>query len=52
LTISVVAYDKGIVEVDGVPMDSPETGWSDASEVIAATVNEFHRQFIRRRKGR
>jgi hypothetical protein len=41
-----------MVEVDTVPMSTPETGWTDAAEVIAVTVNEFHRQVIARQRKR
>lgn len=51
LTITVQAYDNGMVEVDGVPMESPATGWTDAAEVLAITLNEFHRQAIKRQAG-
>ncbi len=50
LTITVDAYDNGLIDVDGIPMESPETGWTDAAEVIAITLNEFHRQVLARRK--
>jgi hypothetical protein len=50
LTMTVVAYDNGIIEVDGVPMATPESGWTDAAEVLMTTLNEFHRQ-VRRRRG-
>ncbi len=44
LTLTVVAYDNGIIEVDGAPMESPDTGWLDAAEVLVITLNEFRRQ--------
>lgn len=48
VTLTVVAYDNGIVEVNGVPMSSPQTGWIDAAEVLVAMLNEFHRQATKR----
>lgn len=50
LTITVTAYDKGLIEVDTVPMSSPETGWIDAAEVLAVTLNEFQRQVTKHRR--
>jgi hypothetical protein len=50
LTIAVVAYDNGIMEVDGVPMGSVESGWTDVAEVLMTTLNEFHTQVRRRRR--
>ena len=50
LTITVGAYDNGMIDVDGIPMSTPETSWTDAAEVIAITLNEFHRQVIAHRK--
>jgi hypothetical protein len=41
LTVRVVAYDNGIIEVDDVPMSEPETGWTDAGEAIAIILGEF-----------
>lgn len=52
LTLTVVAYDNGIIEVDGVPMQDPETGWLGAAETCVATLGEFNRQFIKRQKQR
>lgn len=49
LILSVVAYDNGMVEVNGVPMSSVQTGWTDAAEVIMTTLNEFHGQAIKRK---
>lgn len=33
-------------------MSTPETGWTDANEVIATTANEFNRQVLKRRARR
>lgn len=52
LTLTVTAYDIGMIEVDGVPMASPETGWLDAAEVVVTTLNEFHRQAAKRRRSK
>jgi hypothetical protein len=49
LTLSVVAYDNGMVEVDGIPMATPASGWLDAAEVLVTTLNEFRRQAAKRR---
>lgn len=49
LTLTVVAYDSGMIEVDGVPMSSPTTGWLDAAEVALTTLNEFQRQVAARK---
>ena len=50
LTLTVVAYDNGMIEVDGVPMGSVESGWTDAAEVLMTTLNEFHTQVRKRRR--
>ena len=50
LTLTVVAYDNGMVEVDGVPMATPESGWVDAAEVLVTTLNEFRRQAAKRKR--
>jgi hypothetical protein len=46
LTIKVTAYDNGMVEVDGIPInESP--GYDQgggAADVITTTLNEFRRQ--------
>jgi hypothetical protein len=56
LTIKVTAYDNGLVQVDGVPINSaPEYemghGWLGAAEVVVATLGEFRRQWLARRRG-
>jgi hypothetical protein len=48
LTLTVVAYDNGMVEVDGVPMASRESGWVDAAEMLIVTLNEFRRRALKR----
>lgn len=55
LTIKVTAYDNGMVEVDGIPInESPAYdqggGWLGAADVITTTLNEFRRQADVRRK--
>jgi hypothetical protein len=49
LTLHVTAYDNGMVEVDGIPINvspsyDPAVGWMGASEVVVATLHEFLRQ--------
>jgi hypothetical protein len=53
LTLRVTAYDNGMVEVNGVPINEapaydPGHGWMGASEVVMSTVNEFRRQASKR----
>jgi hypothetical protein len=55
LTIKVTAYDNGMVEVDGIPInESPAYdqggGWLGAADVITTTLNEFRRQAEVRKK--
>lgn len=55
LTLEIVAYDNGMIQLDGVPINaSPDyddvEGWLGATEVAVATINEFRRQFLRRRR--
>lgn len=42
MTIKVKAYDKGIVEVDGVPMN--DAGWLGAAVVVAQKVEFLSRE--------
>ncbi len=50
LTLRIVAYDNGMVEVDGIPINTAESGydradgWLGAAEVTVATLAEFRRQ--------
>ena len=49
LTVRVTAYDNGMVQVDGIPINaSPDydqaDGWLSAAEVTVMTINEFRRQ--------
>jgi hypothetical protein len=50
LTVTVVAYDNGMVSVDGVPITTPEAGWIDAAENVVTILNEFRRQADKRRQ--
>ena len=57
LTMRVTAYDNGMVEVDGIPINAspdydPADGWLGASEVTTVTLNEFRRQVAERRAAR
>ncbi len=54
LTLKVVAYDNGMVSVDGVPINAepnyePVEGWLGATDVITTTLMEFYRQVQQRR---
>lgn len=56
LTIKVTAYDNGMVQVDGVPINEAPTydqaeGWLAAAEVAVSTINEFRKQVNKRRRG-
>jgi len=53
LTLRLTAYDNGMIELDGVPLndhqkDGPVVGWLAAGEVITTTLSEFHRQVLAR----
>ncbi len=50
LTLTVVAYDNGMYEVDGVLMSSEDHPELDAAEVMLITLNEFARKADDRRK--
>ncbi len=55
LTLRVTAYDNGMIEVDGVPINEapaydPGHGWLGAAETALLTISEFRRQAERRRK--
>ncbi len=55
LTLRVTAYDNGMVEVDGVPINAfpdydPGHGWLGAAETALLTISEFRRQAEARRK--
>lgn len=53
LTIRLVAYDNGLVQLDGIPLNDQTnydavTGWLGANEVITATISEFYRRVKKR----
>ena len=55
LTLKITAYDNGMVEVDGIPINvEPQydqgQGWLGAAEVITTTLNEFRKDAAARRK--
>ena len=55
LTLRVTAYDNGMIEVDGVPINAapaydPGHGWLGAAETALLTLGEFRRQADTRRK--
>lgn len=55
LTLRVTAYDNGMIEVDGVPIDAapahdPGHGWLGAAETALLTLSELRRQAETRRK--
>lgn len=57
LTITVTAYDNGLVQVNGTPINSsPEYemghGWLGAAEVLVGLLGEFRKQAARRRQRR
>jgi hypothetical protein len=54
LTLNLVAYDNGMIQLDGIPINvAPDyddgEGWLGVAEVAIATINEFRRQVERRR---
>jgi hypothetical protein len=57
LTMRVVAYDNGMVEVDGAPINaSPDYDaadcWLGAAEIVVGTLSELRRQAVKRRSSR
>jgi hypothetical protein len=55
LTIDVTAYDNGLIQVDGVPINNPAKdpdpsghGWLGAAETILIVLGEFRRQVQQR----
>ena len=52
LTLRLVAYDNGIVELDGIPVSQlpDDDGWLAGAGVAIQTMDEFRRQVVRRRK--
>jgi hypothetical protein len=55
LTVKVTAYDNGMVEVDGIPINVEPNydqghGWLGAADVITTILNEFRKDAAARRK--
>ena len=55
LTVKVTAYDNGMVEVDGIPINVEPNydqghGWLGAADVITTTLNEFRKEASARRR--
>ncbi|WP_431975238.1 hypothetical protein [Micromonospora haikouensis] len=55
LTVTVTAYDNGMVEVDGVPINASPAydqghGWLVAAETVVATLVEFRKDAVKRQK--
>lgn len=53
LTLTVVAYDNGMVMVDGVPINAAPNydqgeGWLVAAEVAVSTIAELRKQAVKR----
>ncbi|SFB78358.1 hypothetical protein SAMN04487968_101497 [Nocardioides terrae] len=50
LTVTVTAYDNGMIQVDGIPINDSDSGydeaegWLGAAENVALVLNEFRRQ--------
>ena len=54
-TPQVTAYDNGMIEVDGVPINAAPAydrrhSWLGAAETVLLTLSEFHRRAETRRK--
>jgi hypothetical protein len=49
LTVKIVAYDSGMIQVDGIPINDkasgydPADGWLGAADVLTSTLSEFRR---------
>lgn len=57
LTITVTAYDNGMIAVNGTPINCQPTydqgqGWLGAAEVILSTMGEFRKVVGARRRKR
>ena len=57
LTLKATAYDNGMVEVDGIPINVEPNydqgqGWLGAADVITTTLNEFRKDVAVRHKHR
>jgi hypothetical protein len=54
LTLKVTAYDNGMVEVDGIPINVAPNydsggGWLGACDVITTTLSEFRKESVKRK---
>jgi hypothetical protein len=53
-TLTVTAYDNGMISLDGRPVSSQPVdaalSWLQANEVIGIAMSEFYRQFQARQK--
>lgn len=57
LTLTVTAYDNGMVAVNGTPINCQPNydqghGWLGAAEVVTATLGEFRKMAAARRRNR
>jgi len=57
LALKVTAYDNGMVEVDGIPINGEPSydqglGWLGAADVITTTLNEFRKDAAAKRRQR
>jgi len=57
LTVRITAYDSGMIQVDGVPINvAPRYdgghGWLGAAEMVIVTMSEFRRQTEKRQRER
>ncbi len=55
LILKVTAYDNGMVELDGIPINVEPNydqgqGWLGAADVITTTLNEFRKDAAARHK--
>ena len=49
-TINLIAYDNGLIKVNGTPVRGTPDNWPMVMEAVVATVNEFRNQVERRRR--
>jgi hypothetical protein len=53
LELEVVAYDSGMIMVDGIPINDKKTGydpadgWCGAFEIVAQTIHRFQQRVAR-----
>jgi hypothetical protein len=54
LTLTVTAYDNGVLSVDDRPVSTidPAHSWLSAHEVMGIAMSEFYRQFRARQKSK